>query len=162
MAAVTELANDVGTSAACQALCMPRASYYRDRRKTSFPAVTASRPRRHAHSTRWNKRRCCLACTKNASKIARPPLFMRRCSMKGNITARFEPCSACSNGVASPANKQRLCFALACGTVRTQSSKSDSFGLANNEGNHGEDDNCHSEFGNGVHHAPVSWLVMCP
>jgi putative transposase len=44
MAAVTELANDVGTSAACQALCMPRASYYRDRRKTSFPAVTASRP----------------------------------------------------------------------------------------------------------------------
>ena len=40
MAAVTELANDVGTSAACQALCMPRASYYRERRKTSSPAVT--------------------------------------------------------------------------------------------------------------------------
>src|SRR2546429_6652143 len=30
--------------------------------------------RRHAHSTRWNERRCCLACTKNASKIARQPL----------------------------------------------------------------------------------------
>ena len=44
MAAVTELANDVGTSAACQALCMPRASYYRERRKTSSPAATASRP----------------------------------------------------------------------------------------------------------------------
>src|SRR5512136_1033815 len=44
MAAVIELANDVGTSAACQALGMPRASYYRDRRKTSCPAVTASRP----------------------------------------------------------------------------------------------------------------------
>jgi putative transposase len=44
MAAVTELANDVGTSAACQALCMPRASYYREHRKTSSPAVTASRP----------------------------------------------------------------------------------------------------------------------
>ena len=44
MAAVSELASDVGTSAACQALCMPRASYYRDRRKTSSPAVTASRP----------------------------------------------------------------------------------------------------------------------
>ena len=42
MAAVTKLANDVGTSAACQALRMPRASYYRDRRKTSSPAVTAS------------------------------------------------------------------------------------------------------------------------
>ncbi len=51
MAAVTELANDVGTSAACQALCMPRASYYRDRRKISSPAVTASRssPARALH-----------------------------------------------------------------------------------------------------------------
>src|SRR5260370_21305288 len=44
MAAVTELANDVGTSAACRALCMPRASYYWERRKTSSPAVTAARP----------------------------------------------------------------------------------------------------------------------
>ena len=44
MVAVTELANDVGTSAACQALCMPRASYYRERRKASSPAATASRP----------------------------------------------------------------------------------------------------------------------
>src|ERR1700693_748068 len=44
MAAITELANDVGRSAACQALCMPRASYYRERRKTSSPAVTGSRP----------------------------------------------------------------------------------------------------------------------
>jgi putative transposase len=44
MAAVTELASEVGTSAACQALCVPRPSYYRDRRKTSFPAGTASRP----------------------------------------------------------------------------------------------------------------------
>ncbi len=44
MAAVTKLANDVGTSAASQALCMPRASYYRDRRKTSSPEVAASRP----------------------------------------------------------------------------------------------------------------------
>lgn len=44
MSAVTELAADVGTSAACQALHRPRASYYRDRRKLSSPAVTASRP----------------------------------------------------------------------------------------------------------------------
>jgi len=43
MAAVAELANDVGTSAACQALCMPRASYYRDVRKTASPTVSASR-----------------------------------------------------------------------------------------------------------------------
>jgi putative transposase len=44
MPAVTELAVDVGTSAACQALAMPRASYYRDRRKMSSPAVVTSRP----------------------------------------------------------------------------------------------------------------------
>ena len=44
MTAVTELAVDVGTSAACHTLLVPRASYYRDRRKTSSPAVTAPRP----------------------------------------------------------------------------------------------------------------------
>ncbi len=44
MAAVTELAIEVGASAACQALCMPRASYYRDRRKSSFAVETGSRP----------------------------------------------------------------------------------------------------------------------
>jgi putative transposase len=51
MAAVTELAVDVGTSAACHTLLVPRASYYRDRRKISSPAVTASRssPARALH-----------------------------------------------------------------------------------------------------------------
>ena len=44
MAAVTELASEVGASAACQVLCMPRASYYRDGRKTSFLEETVSRP----------------------------------------------------------------------------------------------------------------------
>ena len=44
MDAVTELASEVGASAACQALCLPRASYYRVRRKTSFPEETRSRP----------------------------------------------------------------------------------------------------------------------
>ena len=44
MSAVTELASEVGASAACQALCMPRASYYRVRRKTSFPKETVLRP----------------------------------------------------------------------------------------------------------------------
>jgi putative transposase len=44
MVAVTKLANDVGTGAACHALCMPRASYYRDRRKACAPAVLAARP----------------------------------------------------------------------------------------------------------------------
>jgi putative transposase len=44
MPAVTELAVHVGTSAACQALVMPRASYYRDRRKISPPALARSRP----------------------------------------------------------------------------------------------------------------------
>ena len=45
MAAVTELATDVGTRAACRALFAPRASYYRDRRAASFPAAIALRPR---------------------------------------------------------------------------------------------------------------------
>jgi putative transposase len=44
MTAVTQLAVDVGTSAACQALTLPRASYYRDRRKASVPAVATWRP----------------------------------------------------------------------------------------------------------------------
>jgi putative transposase len=44
MPAITELAVDVGTSAACRALAMPRASYYRDRRKISSPQTVPSRP----------------------------------------------------------------------------------------------------------------------
>ena len=44
MAAVTELATDVGTRAACRALFAPRASYYRERRAVSSPAVTPARP----------------------------------------------------------------------------------------------------------------------
>ncbi len=44
MNAVTDLAVDVGTRTACQTFSMPRASYYRDRRKASSPAVTAPRP----------------------------------------------------------------------------------------------------------------------
>jgi putative transposase len=44
MAAVAELAVDVGTSAACHTLLVPRASYYRQRRAVSFPVVRVSRP----------------------------------------------------------------------------------------------------------------------
>jgi putative transposase len=44
MSAVTALAVDVGTSAACQAFRLPRASYYRDRRKASASGVPAPRP----------------------------------------------------------------------------------------------------------------------
>jgi putative transposase len=44
MDTVSKLASDVGTSAACQALGMPRASYYRERRASVCPAVTTSRP----------------------------------------------------------------------------------------------------------------------
>ncbi len=61
MAAVTELASEVGASAACQALCMPRASYYRDRRKTSFPVKTVSRPV-PARALRPAERESVLAC----------------------------------------------------------------------------------------------------
>jgi putative transposase len=44
MAAVTELATEVGTRAACRALFAPRASHYRNKRASLCPAVTKSRP----------------------------------------------------------------------------------------------------------------------
>ena len=44
MSAVTQLTLHVGTSAACRALHVPRASYYGDRRKASAPAVVTPRP----------------------------------------------------------------------------------------------------------------------
>jgi putative transposase len=46
MAAVSKLASDVGTSAACQALNMPRASYYRRRVFASKQAIMRSSPAR--------------------------------------------------------------------------------------------------------------------
>ena len=96
MAAVAELASDVGTSAACQALCMPRASYYRDGRKTSAPAVSAPRPS-PARALRPAEQDAVLACL-HEERLQ--PLFMRRCSMKASITARFAPCIACSTSTA--------------------------------------------------------------
>ena len=42
MSAVSELTIDVGTSAACQALCMPRASYYWHCRRASAPTAAVS------------------------------------------------------------------------------------------------------------------------
>ncbi len=44
MAAVTGLASSVGIRAACDALKLPRASYYRERRAAGSPSVVASRP----------------------------------------------------------------------------------------------------------------------
>jgi putative transposase len=61
MAAVTELAIEVGASAACQALSMPRASYYRDRRKSSFAVETGSRPS-PARALGLAERESVLAC----------------------------------------------------------------------------------------------------
>ena len=46
MAAVSELASDVGTSAACQALDMPRASYYRRRVFAPKQTIMRSSPAR--------------------------------------------------------------------------------------------------------------------
>jgi len=49
MAAVTELASDVGTRAACRALFAPRASYYRDRRAACFPQRSLCDRDQHVH-----------------------------------------------------------------------------------------------------------------
>ena len=55
MVAVSKLASDVGTSAACQALNMPRASYYRRRvfaPKRSYPASSVQRASPPSHTAR--------------------------------------------------------------------------------------------------------------
>ena len=97
MAAVTELATAVGTRAACRALFAPRASYYRDRRAVHLPRRDRSAADSGTRSwLRRNAKRSWRICTENASRIARPPLFMRRCSMKASISARSAPCIACS------------------------------------------------------------------
>ena len=72
MAAVTELANEVGTSAACLALGMPRPSYYRGRSKPSFPAAIASRPV-PARALRPAEREAVLACLHEARFQDRSP-----------------------------------------------------------------------------------------
>ena len=100
MSAVTELAIAVGTSAACQVLWMPRASYYGQRRKAAAPAVASPRSSPARAPTRRNGKRSWLVYTKNVSRIVLQPLFMRRCSMKANISARFAPCIACSTSKA--------------------------------------------------------------
>lgn len=68
MSAVTELAVNVGTSAACQALCMPRASYYRHKHAAPRSAMAQRRSPRalalaeretvlaHLHSERFQDR----------------------------------------------------------------------------------------------------------
>jgi hypothetical protein len=76
MAAVTGLASSVGIRAACDVLKLPRDTF------------------QHAPFVRRNVKPSWLISTKNGFRIAPQPLCMRRCSMKGIITARFAPCIA--------------------------------------------------------------------
>ena len=62
MSAVSELAGDVGTRAACQTLCMPRASYYWHRRKLSAPGEAPSPRPAPARSLGRAERETVLAC----------------------------------------------------------------------------------------------------
>ena len=55
---------------------------------------------RRGHFVPRNGKPSWLASMKNASRIAPPLLFMRRCSMKVSITARFAPCIVCSTSTA--------------------------------------------------------------
>ena len=97
MAAVTELATAVGTRAACRALFASRASHYRQRRAAIGSAKTNPRPSPPRALAPAERETVLARCTENASRIARQPLFMRRCSMKERISVRFAPCIACSN-----------------------------------------------------------------
>ena len=103
MAAVSELASEVGASAACQALCLPRASYYRVRRKTSFPEETVSRPL-PARTLRPAERESVLACLHQERFQDRSPAAVYATSMKGNISAPSAACIVCSRNAGSPAS----------------------------------------------------------
>ena len=89
MAAVTELATAVGTRAACRALFAPRASYYRKRRAADLSlTVIRLRPSpARALPPGGTGSGFGLFCTEKRFQIARQPLFMRRCSMKGDISS---------------------------------------------------------------------------
>jgi putative transposase len=100
MAAVAELASDVCTIAACQALCMPRASYYRDGRKTSSPAASASRPS-PARALCPAEQDAVLARLHEERFQDRSPAAVYATSLdEASITARFAPCIACSTNTA--------------------------------------------------------------
>jgi len=87
-AAVTELATEVGTQAACHALCVPRGSYYRDRSPSSPWSEGLRGLARYAPWRRRNGKPSWPFSTKNGFRIALPPQSMRLCSMKGTLTAR--------------------------------------------------------------------------
>ena len=90
MPAVTELATDVGTSAACQALSMSRASYYRDRRKISLPAVVTPRPA-PARALHLAERDAVFARLHEERFQDRSPTAVyATCSMRASITFGME------------------------------------------------------------------------
>ena len=110
MAAVSELSTAVGTRAACRALFAPRASHYRQRRAAALPCEDQAAVRAATRScVRRNAKPSWRICTAKDSRIARPPLFMRRCSMKGSITARSAPCTACWSKKANPRTPRPTC-----------------------------------------------------
>ena len=103
MAAVTELATIAGIRAACQALALPRASYYRKLHPGSSASPTSRRP--PARALRPEERQTVLACLhEERFQVALPPLLMRRCSMKERITARSAPCIGCSRNTTNRTN----------------------------------------------------------
>jgi len=100
MAAVTELANDVGTSAACQALCMRALLTTGSARKTSSPAVTASRPS-PARALHPVEREAVLSRLHEERFQDRSPAAVYATLLdEASITARFAPCIACSKRTA--------------------------------------------------------------
>jgi len=105
MVAATELAVDVGTSAACQALALPRASYYRDRRKAAVPAVVTLRPS-PARALRPAEREAVLSRLheERFQDRSAAAVYATLLAMKGNITVPSERCIAYWNSAASPAS----------------------------------------------------------
>ena len=100
MTALDQLRPLVGVKQACHALSVPRATWYRRRKRRAglFPAAPLLRKGsgiRCDHFPRANSPPCWHAFMRSVFRTARPRRSTRRCSMKAGFIARFAPCIGC-------------------------------------------------------------------
>ena len=97
MTALDQLRPLVGMKRACQALSVPRATWYR---RSETPRLFSCRPRCPRNRSGIRRERfpiansppCWRAFMRSVFRIARPRRCMRHCSMKAGFIARFAPC----------------------------------------------------------------------
>jgi|GEM_PF-1102619 len=94
MTALDQLRPLVGVKQACQALSVPRATWYRRQRRRLSPWPVAAR-RHSPRALSENEQSAVLACLhEERFRTAPPRRSMRPCSMKAGFIARFAPCTA--------------------------------------------------------------------